>query len=155
MSVIEKLLVPLIDDNIKLNDVDTVDFCGVFTEDINYPGIDYVYLVFMYDIEKLRPNLGINGIDSVKLIGNCLYHVYKFPISNLDLKRIIKGDYKLISNEGVSKIYNFWKNKDDFIANYPFYRVIAKEHYSRIIPEETYNPLCKKREPQGITVEKQ
>ena len=155
MSVIEKLLIPLIDDNITVKDVDTVDFCGVFTEDINYPGVDYIYLVFNYNIENLRPNLAINGIDSAKLIGNKLYHVYKFPKVSLDLKRILKGEYRLVSNEGISKIYNFWKKRDEFIANYPFSRTIAKEAYSRIIPEETYNPLCKKRETQGFTVEKQ
>lgn len=155
MSVIEKLLIPLIDENIKLSDIKTNDFCGVFTEDINHPGLDYIYLVFNYDIENLRPNLAINGIDSAKRIGNRLYHVYKFPRLNSDLKRIIKGDYYLLSNEGISKIYNFWKTEDSFIANYPFSRTIAKEKYSRTIPEEKYIPLCKKREPQGVTVEKQ
>lgn len=155
MSQIEKLLIPLIDDNITINEVNTHKFIGVFTEDVNSPGLDYVYLVFVYDISDLHPKLAINGIDSAKRIGNNLYHVYKFPRVSPDLKRLLKGEYQLISNEGVSKIYTFWKDYDEVTANYPFARTIAKESYNRVIPEEEFVPLCKRKEPQGFTVEKQ
>lgn len=155
MSQIEKLLIPLIDDNIKIDEVNTEKFVGVFTEDVNSPGLDYVYLVFIYDMENLHHNLGINGVDIVRRIGDSLYHIYKFPKVSVDLKRLLKGDYNLISNEGVSKIYNFWKDEDKVTANYPFYRTLAKEKYFRTIPEEKVIPLCVKKEPQGITVQKQ
>lgn len=154
MSLIEKLLIPLIDDNITLDEINTNKFIGVFTEDVNHPGLDYIYLVFVYDITDLHPKLSKNGIDSVKRIGDCLYHVYKFPRVSVDLKRLLKGDYRLISNEGISKIYNFWKSVDEFTANYPFARTVYKENYFRIIPEEKFIPLCVKKEPQGVTVDK-
>ena len=48
MSQIEKLLIPLIDENIVLEDINTDDFLGVYTEDINSPGVDHLYLVFEY-----------------------------------------------------------------------------------------------------------
>ena len=154
MSQIEKLLIPLIDDNIVLGDVDTDDFLGVFTEDINSPGVDHLYLVFKYNIRNLRSNLAKNGVDYVRRIGDELYHIYKFPRLP-DVSKILKGNYTELSNKGVSRIYSFWNNIDNITANYPFYRTIANEKYYRVIPEEVYSPFYKKREPRGFTVEKQ
>ena len=155
MSQIEKLLLPLIDDNITLDEINNNKFIGVFTDDVNSPGLDYIYLVFVYDIENLHPKLAINGIDSVKRIGDNLFHVYKFPRVSVDLKKLLKGEYRTISNEGISKIYNFWKSCDEVTANYPFARTVYKEQYYRIIPEEKFVPLCERKEPKGFTVEKQ
>ena len=151
MSKIEKLLVPLIDDNIDVNEISSDKFIGIFTEDINMPGLDYIYLVYLYDMENLHKNLAINGTDTVRRIGNDLYHIIKFPRLSLDLKRILKGDYRLVSNEGISKIYNFWKDVDSDIANYPFSRTITNESYYRCIPEENFIPLLQKK-PEGLTV---
>ncbi len=150
MSTFEKIIIPLIDDNIKPKDVLTDDFIGVYTEDINMPGLDYVYLVYLYDMENLRTDICVNGIDSVKNINNTLYHVIKFPIFS-DLKNVLKGKFQLLSNEGLSKIYNFWKDYDKNVANYPFSNVIYNEPYYKAIPEETYIPLFTKK-PWGITV---
>lgn len=155
MSNIEKILIPLIDDNISFSDVDSNDFVGVYTEDINSPGLDYIYLVFAYDINKLRSKIATNAIDYVRRIGNNLYHIYKFPRISKDIQRILSGNYTLLSNKGIFKVYKFWKGIDDITANYPFNRVIANEPYYRAIPEEIYIPLCKRKEPQGFTVEKQ
>ena len=154
MSQIEKLLIPLIDENIILEDVDTDDFLGVFTEDINSPGVDYLYLVFKYDISNLRSNLSKGGIDYVRRIGNELYHIYKFPRLP-DTNKILSGNYTELSNKGISRVYSFWNNVDDITAKYPFYRTIANEKYHRVIPEETYTQFYKKREPRGFTVQKQ
>ncbi len=154
MSQIEKLIVPLVDENITLKDVDTSDFLGVYTEDINSPGVDYLYLVFKYDISNLRQNLSHNGVDYVRRIGNDLYHIYKFPRLP-DIKKIISGNYAELSNRGISRIHTFWSGVDDITANYPFYRTIANEKYYRVIPEEAYVPFYRKREPKGLAVKKQ
>lgn len=151
MSQTEKLLIPLIDDNFTKDDVENKKFLGVYTEDINCPGIDYIYLVFIYDINNIHQNLSANGIDCTRRIGDCLYHIFKYP-KTLDVKRVLNGEYQLVSNEGVSKIFNFWKGIDDTTANYPFARVITKEVYNRTIPEEKYIPLRKNKTPQGFTV---
>ena len=153
MSQTEKLLIPLIDENITKDDIENIKFLGVYTEDINSPGIDYVYLVFIYDINNIHMNLGINGIDYTRRIGDCLYHIFKYPKST-DLKRLLNGEYQLISNEAISKIHNFWKNTDEITANYPFARVITKEKYNKTIPEEKYIPLRKSKKPQEFTVPK-
>lgn len=150
MSTTEKLLIPLIDDSITVNDVLSNKFIGVFTEDINLPGLDYIYLVFVYDMNDLHLSIK-NCTDCVRRIGNNLFHILKFPKSSVDIKRILKGDYSLVSNEGISKIYNFWNNIDNEIANYPFGKTLAKESYYRCIPEETIIPLCKK-ESRGFVV---
>lgn len=154
MSQVEKLLIPLIDDNIMLKDVNVQDFVGVYTEDINSPGLDYIYLVFKYDISNMRSKLATNSIDYARRIGDNLFHIYKYPILSLDIRKILSGNYTTLSNEGISKIYTFWKSFDDITANYPFYRVLAGEKYYRAIPEEHYIPLSVRKEPQGITVEK-
>ena len=154
MSQIEKLLIPLLDKNIVFKDVDTNDFLGVYTEDINSPGVDYLYLVFKYDIFNLRGNLSKGGIDYVRRIGDNLYHIYKFP-RLLDTKKILSGNYTDLSNEGISRIHTFWEGIDNITANYPFYRTIANEKYYRVIPEETYTSFYKKREPRGFIVAKQ
>ena len=151
MSQIEKLLIPLLYKNIVLKDVDTCDFLGVYTEDINSPGVDYIYLVFKYDIFNLRQNLSNSGVDYVRRIENDLYHIYKFPRLP-DIKKVLSGNYTNLSNEGISRIYTFWKDVDDITANYPFHRTIANEKYHRIIPEEKYVPFYKKREPKGLVI---
>lgn len=151
MSKIEKLLVPLIDDNIAPNDILSDKFIGIFTEDINMPGLDYIYLVYIYDMDNLHLSLSNNSIDIVRRIGDELYHIIKFPKYSSDLKKILNGDYNLLSNEGISKIYNFWKNLDSDTANYPFSKVISTEKYYRCIPEEKFVPL-KHNKPEGITV---
>lgn len=155
MSQIEKLLIPLIDDNISFEDVNSNDFVGVYTEDINSPGLDYIYLVFVYNIDNLRPKIATNAIDYVRRIGNNLYHIYKFPRVTNDIQKILSGNYTLLSNKGMFKVYKFWTGIDDIVANYPFNRVLANEPYYRAIPEEIYIPLCKRKEPQGFTVAKQ
>jgi hypothetical protein len=155
MSQIEKLLIPLIDENISFDDINADDFVGVYTEDINSPGLDYIYLVFVYDISNLRPKLATNAIDYVRRIGNELYHIYKFPRITTDIQKILSGTYTSISNKGISRVYTFWNGFDNITANYPFYRTLANESYYRAIPEETYIPLCKRKEPQGFTVAKQ
>lgn len=151
MSQIEKLLIPLIDDNITLSDILSDKFIGVFTEDINSPGVDYIYLVYIYDMNNLHLSLATNSIDIVRRIGDELYHILKFPIYRSDLKKILHGDYNSLSNEGISKIYSFWKNTDINTANYPFMKVISAESYYRCIPEEKFISLHKK-ESRGLTV---
>ena len=101
MSQIEKLLIPLIDDNITQKDVLSNKFVGIFTEDINMPGLDYIYLVYIYDMNDLHLSLAANSIDVVRRIGDELYHILKFPIFSTDLKKILCGDYNSLSNEGV------------------------------------------------------
>ena len=155
MSQIEKLLIPLIDENISIEDINTNDFVGVYTEDINSPGLDYIYLVFVYDINNMRPRIAKNAIDYVRRVGNGLYHIYKFPKISTDIQKILSGNYTLLSNKGITQVYTFWNGTDDITANYPFSRVLANEPYYRAIPEETYIPLCKRKEPQGFTVVKQ
>ena len=98
MSQIEKLLVPLMDKDIVLEDIDTNDFLGVYTEDINSPGVDYLYLVFEDDISNLRSNLSKGGIDYVRRIGDKLYHIYKFPRLP-DVKKILSGNYTELISE--------------------------------------------------------
>lgn len=161
MSETEKLLIPLIDDRIAYEDIDTSDFIGVFTEDINAPGLDYIYLVFKYNMKDLRLPISMYGYDVVRRIGDTLWHIIKFPRASVDLKRVLRGDYRMLSNEGISKIYNFWKNYDTAAACTPFNSTIAKNPYYHEIPEETYVPfpkghiLRKDEGVQGLTVEKQ
>lgn len=153
MSQIEKLLIPLIDNNITADEILSSKFIGIFTEDINLPGLDYIYLVYSYDMNDLHSKISTNGIDYVRRIGDNLYHIIKFPRCSLDLKKILNGNYNLLSNEGISKIYNFWKDFDSDTANYPFSKVISAEKYYRCIPEEKFIPLSQ-RKPEGLTVKK-
>jgi hypothetical protein len=135
MSQIEKLLIPLIDENLSYSDICDDSFIGVFTEDINMPGLNYIYLVYMYDMNNLHLKLCENGIDIVRRIGDDLYHIIKFPIYLTDLKRIIKGEYNLISNEGISKIYTFWKDFDLETANFPFYKTLIRKPEGFTVPQ--------------------
>lgn len=161
MSETEKLLIPLIDDRITFEDINTKDFIGVFTEDINAPGLDYIYLVFKYDMKDLRLPVSMYGYDVVRRIGDTLWHIIKFPRVSVDLKRVLRGDYQMLSNKGISKVYTFWKDHDGAAACTPFNQTINKESYHREIPEETYVPLVrghilrKDEEIQGLTIEKQ
>lgn len=149
MSKIEKLIIPLIDDCITMKEISSEKFIGVFTEDINMPGLDYIYLVYEYDMNNLHLSF-ISGIDCVRRIGDKLVHIIKFPIYSHDLKHVLKGEYNLLSNEGISKIYTFWKDFDLETANFPFCKTLAGEKYYRCIPEEKLVSL--KRKPEGFTV---
>lgn len=161
MTDTEKLLIPLIDEHIEYKDIDTKDFIGIFTEDINAPGLDYIYVVFKYNMKNLRMPMSLYGCDVVRRIGDELWHIIKFPRVSVDLKRVLRGDYQLLTNEGISKIYTFWKEHDTKAACTPFNRTLNKLPYERIIPEETYVPLIKEHilrkdeEVQGLTIEKQ
>lgn len=151
MSQIEKLIIPLIDNSISVNEVTSDKFIGVFTEDINMPGLDYIYLVYLYDMNDLHSSISDNSIDVVRRIGDKLYHIIKFPRCSPDLKKILSGNYNMLSNEGISKIYNFWKDFDPETANFPLSKVISAEKYYRCIPEEKFIPLLQ-RKPGGLTV---
>ena len=105
MSQIEKILIPLIDDNILYKDINNTDFVGVFTEDINAPSSNYVYIVFTYNMMDLHPSLGISGIDNIRQIGKELFQIYKFPRTS-DINKILSGNYTDISNEGITKIFS-------------------------------------------------
>ena len=151
MSQIEKILTPLIDDSITVNDISSEKFIGIFTDDINMPGQDYVYLVYVYDMNDLHKSISKNSIDIVRRIGNNLYHIIKFPRCSLDLKNVLAGKYSLLSNKGISKIYNFWKDYDSDTANFPLTKTISAEKYYRCIPEEKFIPLSQ-RKPEGLAV---
>lgn len=161
MSETEKLLIPLIDERIKYNDIDTDDFIGVFTEDVNNPGLDYIYVAFKYNMSNMRLPMSLYGYDLIRRINGSLWHIVKFPRVSVDLKRVLRGDYQMLSNEGISKIYTFWKNYDTAAACTPFNCTLNKLPYHNIIPEEDYVPkiteriLRKNEEVQGLSVEKQ
>jgi hypothetical protein len=160
MSTFEKLLIPLIDDHISYDVINTEDFIGVFTEDINSPGLDYIYVAFKYNMKNLRMPASLYACEVMRTINNELWHILKFPRVSVDLKRILKGDYQMISNEGINKIYTFWKPYDTEAACTPFNQTLNKQPYYKVIPEENYVPrpteriLRKDEEVWGITVER-
>lgn len=161
MTDTEKLLIPLIDEHIRYEDINTSDFIGIFTEDINNPGLDYIYVAFKYNMKNLRMPASLYACEVMRIINKEMWHILKFPRVSVDLKRVLRGDYQMLSNEGISKVYTFWKPYDTAAACTPFNQTVNKEPYYKAIPEEDYVPSIKERilrkdeEVRGLTVEKQ
>lgn len=149
MSLHTKLILPLIDENLTLEDIsEKTGFVGIYTLDINRPYLTHhVFLMYKRNLtdeflricEKLPTLKSFYNKKNVKINGT-LYVVYTFTI-NLSIKNIRKNALSMLGKADRTKIGKFWKFTDiditDFLLGYSY---LGEEFKDSILPEEDYSP---------------
>ena len=144
-----KLIIPLLDDNIVLEDVsEESGFVNAFTDDINKPFYDnHIFLLYksVDTIESLRRFQKFNKLTTIHniryiTINNEHYIVYTFVKINKDINNILKCG-QCFNPKNSFEINNFWRNIDNDLFQRLF---IPQYEYSKdikdILPEEDYYP---------------
>lgn len=159
MSTSLKFIIPLLDNNLTLDDIsDKAGFVGVYTQDINRPYLDHhIFLVYVVGIATQESKNRFEKFKSLKTISNtkCVnikgytYIVYTFPIINKAIDHIINGAL-MLSKDDKLRIICFWQLKDrdinDFMIS-SFY--LIGEFKDAVLPEEDYS------EPYAIAYDKE
>lgn len=149
MSLHTKLMLPLIDENLTLEDIsDKAGFVDVYTLDVNRPSLTYhIFLMYRRTMEpqslKTREKLAkLKSFYSKKnvKIDNKLYVIYSFTL-NMSMKNIRKNALLTLSKDDRTRIGNFWKFKDtditDFLLGYSY---LGNGFKDNVVPEEDYSP---------------
>ena len=144
-----KLIIPLLDDNITLEDIsEESGFVNAFTEDINKPYYDnHIFLLYksVDTIESLRRFQKFNVLETIHniryiTINKEHYIVYTFVKINKDINNILKCG-QCFNPKDALEINNFWKDIDNdlfqrlFIPQYEYTKDIKD-----VLPEEDYYP---------------
>lgn len=154
-NLIAKLIVPLLDENIKLEDLSKESgFVNAYTEDINKP-FYYNHIFLLYESVDTKESLErfqkFNKLKTIHnrryvTINNKHYIVYTFIKINKDINNILKCGQ--VFNPKNSLIINkFWKDLDSEMFQKCFHpRYELSEEIKDILPEEDYYPY----EPQLV-----
>ena len=150
MSIQMKLMIPLLDSNIKKEDLTPeAGFVDVYVFDKNRPAIeDCIFL--MYDISKKTKQAGdrehrfakCTNLRNTKVeyINGKPYKIFAFSIIGNDMKSLYNG-YKPKQYNNVVRILSFWRGYDDDVNKTML--INKPERLSRdwkTIPEYDYRP---------------
>ena len=144
-----KLIVPLLDDNLTLDDVcEDSGFVNAFTEDINKPFYDNHIFLLYKSIDTKKSLDRFQKFNKLETIHNSRYitidreHyiVYTFIKRNKNINNILKCG-QCFNPKDALEINNFWKNIDNDL----FQRLFVPQYeYSKdikdVLPEEDYYP---------------
>ena len=151
MSKTDKLIIPLLDENITLDDISAeAGFIGIYSEDINRPYLDN-HIFLLYDLantttkayvrdKKLRSSKYLYGVYNVKIIGN-EFVMYVFNIVSNTIKNIKRNAFVFTDKEKM-RIFTFWNFTDSDINSFllnPLY-FIGIGFVRAVVPEEDYKP---------------
>lgn len=127
MTLSEKLLIPLLDTELTLDDISTqAGFVDIFNVDLNNPDeTGSVYLVYLMSICSKQSHKTKNKLKDMKnlswwhraSIQNMFFRVYKFPLYNFSLKTISEG-INALTDDDKRRINSFWKNTDDEVTDF-------------------------------------
>lgn len=146
MSNIEKVIIPLINDDISIEDIsESNGFIGIYFEDINKPYLDnHIFLLYnwsnnksvtvFYKYKKLSSFYGYRII----YLKNIPYIVYIFT-SNMLINRIKKGT-GILRDINKVRILQFWQFKDAWITLNVMRGTIISDPLNSILPEEDFMP---------------
>ena len=149
MSLYTKLILPLIDESLTLEDISPeTGFTDVYTLDINRPSLtNHVFLLYKRTLtseyfrtkEKLSNLPCLYSKKNVK-INNVLYILFCFTI-NLAIKMIKNNGSSLLVKEDKIRIGKFWLFTDSDITEFLLgSSYLGKEFKDDIVPEEDYSP---------------
>ena len=147
MSMFEKIVIPLIDDNLTFADVNSqCGFLDSYTEDLDKPcGDNAIYLT--YD-DSIRTDMSMKCASRleklttirnryVKIIDNKPVMVYKMYVKS-ELKKLFTGDIELEPEQYV-RIFDFWGYDSD-VAKYICSNKRKSLCVKRSMPLEDYVP---------------
>lgn len=144
-----KLIIPLMNENFKLDDFKSENgFVEAYLEDINRPSlVNHIFLLYdgvlstskmMERDERFRSFGSLYSRKTIYISGNP-YLIYTFVTLSKDILDIKEGriPYK---NELLKKIMHFWTIEDDFMFEIACDRNTRFEVEGLIVPEEDYIP---------------
>lgn len=146
MSNLAKVILPLIDDNISLEDIaEDTGFVGIYTEDINRPYLDdHVFLMYNWNdvmstkvFYKFKNMSSFYGYKIIYLKG-IPYIVYTFTSNSL-INRLKKG-VAILRDVNKLRILQFWQFKDAWVALNVARGTVTDDSPRDILPEEDYMP---------------
>lgn len=128
MSIRMKFIVPLLDENLSMEDFnEDIGFVNAFSYDKNRPWLDN-HIFLMYDIDKDKKQnykrevrfTKLKNIHNftVKRIKGKTYKIYAFPIINKSIDILLRE--ALIGTKNaldLAKIVTFWHGKDSDVIN--------------------------------------
>ena len=146
MSTMYKMIVPLLHKEITKDDIDPKKgFIGIYSKDTNRPYItDCIFLVYKFDTtensffrESKFAELGITKNKKLTYINGICYKVFAIPITNSDIKRLLKG-LMVSSYDNKSRIIKFWNFDEGDINKIMFTPGSTFNYEESSIPEEDY-----------------
>ena len=145
-----KLLIPLLDNNIKKEDLTKeAGFVDVYVYDKNRPSIDNC-IFLMYDLSVTGDRVGdrehrfancANLYNSkVEYIGGKAYKIFAFNKIGCDIKRLYSG-YKPKEYKNVVRILSFWRGYDEDVNKTMLTNKAERFNCDwKTIPEYDYRP---------------
>ena len=146
MSNLAKVILPLIDNNISLEDIaEDTGFVGIYMEDINRPYLDdHIFLMYNWNdvmstkvFYKFKNMSSFYGYRIIYLKG-VPYIVYTFTSNSL-INRLKKG-VAILRDVNKLRILQFWQFKDAWVALNVTRGTVIDDSPRDILPEEDYMP---------------
>lgn len=152
MNAAYKLIIPLLDKNLTLEDISPeAGFVDIFSEDINKPYLDN-HIFLLYDLtntsakaysrnKKLESSEYLYDKYIITISGN-EFMVYVF-VASRTIKNI-KRNVFVFTNEEKMRIYTFWNFTDVDINKFlldPLY-FLSIRFVNSVIPEQDYKASC-------------
>lgn len=149
MSIYNKLILPLIDNNMSIEDISPdTGFAGIYTMDINKPFLtNHVFLLYKKVAtkearatrEKLSSLPTLYSKRTISLDG-ILYNLFCF-ICNKSISLIKNNGHLLLNKAEKTQIGKFWQFLDSDVTDYLLgYGYVGKEFKDTVIPEEDFSP---------------
>lgn len=150
MSLMLKLIIPLLDDILDIEDLsEDSGFVGAFSSDINRPYLDN-HTFLMYDLSKqtkkaydrewkFRKLSNLQGWNII-YVNQKPYKIYTFCNYTKDITSCRKGQHPN-NTSSLDKIICFWKGTDKEVSNYLFQSRFEELKIDKsTVPEEDYRP---------------
>lgn len=142
MTLTEKLIIPLIDDNIKCEYIsDEYSFVGCYTSDKNNPSeVGHVFLLYEFykgiSLYGIYSNLKNFHSSRCIFINEKAYYLYSFIAVSKELRNITRGIMPY-EEKAVKRVLTFWID-DEEITNAILINNISFSFEDREVPEEDY-----------------
>ena len=146
MSNIAKVILPLVDNDISLDDIsEKTGFIAMYTEDINRPYLDdHIFLLYNWSDKKstevfykFRELPSFYGYKIIYLKG-VPYVVYTFTSNSL-INRLKKGT-AILRDINKLRVLQFWQFKDAWVSLNVMRGTVAGDPLQDVLPEEDYMP---------------
>ena len=149
MSIYNKLILPLIDSKLTIEDISpNTGFAGVYTMDINRPSLtNHVFLLYKKVAtiearntkEKLSNSPYLYSKRTISL-GGVLYNLYCF-ICTKPISLIKDNGHILLGKAEKTQIGKFWQFLDTDVTDYLLgFSCIDENFKDTVIPEEDFSP---------------
>ena len=154
MSLILKQAIPLLDDNLCMEDfLEDNGFVNAYTYDKNRPYLNnHVFLMFDPAIPNFERDVRFRSLNNmydkkVEYIKGKPYIIYSFTLVNSELKPLIHKGIKPYSVKNLTKINAFWRGWDKELNEYMFHKSKKLCNNWESVPEYDYRP------PMNVTVQ--